>query len=360
MKKILVKGYFKGNLGDDLFVKILADRYPEARFEMFAEKQYSAQFADFNNVNIIILNLFSRFIRKILILGPAFLFRGRYAATVEIGGSIFQQQTLDEPVDRTRVIQARKRPYFVIGSNFGPVLNEKFVHKYRSFFSDISGAVFRDKVSYNRFSELSNVSLAPDTVFNLGKQVNASKKEKMIVIAPISLDFKARADVSQLQYYRNAYEDKLAGFVRQCVSDGYKVEFVSFSDYEQDCLAIARIVKKLDEPTMESVGITAGNEINLKIDVLKKAKYMVGTRFHSMILGWIFGVKQLVLSYSNKITSVISDDFPDQYSANIKEFISDDFSIQLSQMNGIEQGTLSKIVERSEEQFVFLDEFIWQ
>ena len=39
--KNLVKGYFKRNLGDDLFLKILAERYPNEKFEVYSSDNVS-------------------------------------------------------------------------------------------------------------------------------------------------------------------------------------------------------------------------------------------------------------------------------------------------------------------------------
>src|SRR5699024_1160694 len=44
MKKVMVYAYSQFNLGDDLFIKILCERYPETQFVLYAPKQYKRCF----------------------------------------------------------------------------------------------------------------------------------------------------------------------------------------------------------------------------------------------------------------------------------------------------------------------------
>lgn len=51
---ILVCAYFANNLGDDLFLKILIERYPNVKWELLtANRNYKKLFKDLKNVNII-------------------------------------------------------------------------------------------------------------------------------------------------------------------------------------------------------------------------------------------------------------------------------------------------------------------
>jgi colanic acid/amylovoran biosynthesis protein len=47
-EKVVVKGYFKKNLGDDLFLKILAEKYPEVDFEVYTKTNYENVFENKN------------------------------------------------------------------------------------------------------------------------------------------------------------------------------------------------------------------------------------------------------------------------------------------------------------------------
>ena len=46
MKKIKVYAYTRQNLGDDLFIKILCERYPNTQFVLYAPNVYKDIFKD--------------------------------------------------------------------------------------------------------------------------------------------------------------------------------------------------------------------------------------------------------------------------------------------------------------------------
>ena len=46
MKKVFVYAYMAQNLGDDLMVRILCDRYPRVQFNLYADNFYKKAFKD--------------------------------------------------------------------------------------------------------------------------------------------------------------------------------------------------------------------------------------------------------------------------------------------------------------------------
>ena len=52
-KKIFIYAYAKLNLGDDLFIKMLCDRYPQAKFYIQAPKHVSQAFENIDNLVVI-------------------------------------------------------------------------------------------------------------------------------------------------------------------------------------------------------------------------------------------------------------------------------------------------------------------
>lgn len=50
MKKIIIYAYTKFNLGDDLFIKVLCERYPKTKFIIYAPKDYKKCFKDIKNI----------------------------------------------------------------------------------------------------------------------------------------------------------------------------------------------------------------------------------------------------------------------------------------------------------------------
>src|SRR5690625_7411366 len=53
-KRILVSAYFAKNVGDDLFLKVLFDRYPHVQWDLLtANRNYQELFKDYDHVRII-------------------------------------------------------------------------------------------------------------------------------------------------------------------------------------------------------------------------------------------------------------------------------------------------------------------
>src|SRR5690625_1376834 len=97
MKKVLIKAYSQINLGDDLFVKILCDRYPETQFVIVAPKSKSTPYENIQNLEVvhfpqIIDSVFSRLGRNFNLYS---YLSNKLAKecdlTIHIGGSIFIQ-----------------------------------------------------------------------------------------------------------------------------------------------------------------------------------------------------------------------------------------------------------------------------
>ncbi len=63
MKKIFVSAYSAQNLGDDLFLKILSQRYPKQRFVFFADRKYKK----YGFKNIRVYNLLYTLRKKLII-----------------------------------------------------------------------------------------------------------------------------------------------------------------------------------------------------------------------------------------------------------------------------------------------------
>ena len=68
---IYVKGFFYSNLGDDLFLKIITDRYPRTKFICYVNKSY-LEFIKLNKIfNIrlkysnVVEKIYNTFYRKI-------------------------------------------------------------------------------------------------------------------------------------------------------------------------------------------------------------------------------------------------------------------------------------------------------
>ncbi|HEY9574512.1 MAG TPA: polysaccharide pyruvyl transferase family protein, partial [Lachnospiraceae bacterium] len=96
-KNFLVHAYLCKNLGDDLFVRILCNRYPKARFHVVLDEAQREHFKDVENLIVHTVNDFAvKFHNKWMALRKK---EGNYwnhllktcDGSIHIGGSVFTQ-----------------------------------------------------------------------------------------------------------------------------------------------------------------------------------------------------------------------------------------------------------------------------
>src|SRR5690625_1556664 len=92
----LVNAYFSKNVGDDLFLKVLIERYPDVNWYLLTPNPvYKDVFNDHSNVHIIeSLNFNLLGLRRIDLFSKAnqlFLKYQLYDGLIVIGGSIFME-----------------------------------------------------------------------------------------------------------------------------------------------------------------------------------------------------------------------------------------------------------------------------
>lgn len=288
MKKIILEMYLKQNLGDDIFLYMLARRYPDVEFYTRASKKFIK--------NLGLENVRPRSVwRKI--------FGKKYIAKVVMGGSMFMENGLAKK-DLIETLDSKygdATPLFFIGENFGPYQNEFYLQCYRKVFEKSEDVCFRDKYSAQLFSDLPNIRVEPDVVFGLGKNDYICKEEKKIVVSVIDLESR-----DSLRKYRKIYEDKILEIVEYFSDMDYEVVLMSFCETEGDENAIRRILNKTKLGDKVSAYFYKG-DINEAIKEISSAEYVIGTRFHSVILGLLFNKKLLPIVYSDKTGNVLND-----------------------------------------------------
>lgn len=320
MRKIYVNAFTSENFGDDLFVRTLCERYPEDRFYLQCEKNEDRAFLNIPNLTVYnrstTLGKWRARLRKwITKLGlfPALA----YDAQVYIGGSIFIE--FKNPVSYESYFQKlyasklfSKLPYFILGANFGPHDTEQFVTKHKEYFiSQVDDLCMRDQKSYALFRELSNVRYAPDILCTY--QMPKKKKDNLILISCIFND--GREEISQ--FSNDDYEKKLTELCRYYLSLGKEVCLLSLCNFQKDHLMCQRVQQHFDKQV--SV-VDYGGDLDKVIDLFARAEYVIASRFHAMILGWLAKTPVFPIYYSNKTINVIHDyGFEGDY-ASILEF----------------------------------------
>lgn len=314
---VLVMGYMNNNLGDDLFFKILAERYkhtifymypPSTLLENYLEKFTSNKNLRFYETEEYYLDLKSKISDKTIPLNmfPAILSRAdQTECYINIGGSLFIQNENWKNDDRFLIKERMKnKPSFIIGCNFGPG-NKEFTEYYQTHFKEYTDICFRDKTSYNQFKKLQNARLADDIVLveNYHKKIKTPKYNKSIAISVIDLHQK-----KEYKEKTEEYEDFIRRTILYYIKKGYYINLFSFCEKENDMVAINRIIKGIHKQYQKRIKvINYIDDINWFLKKWRENRFVIGTRFHSMILALACHQEFIVISYSEKTNNYLKD-----------------------------------------------------
>lgn len=348
-KKVLVFGYSRANLGDDLFIYILANRYPDITFHIhIREEIYKKAFQNLVNVTYIETD------RDVHLVNIE-----EFDAFIYIGGSIFMESEYSKGEVSEFTIFAKKckenkKPLFYITCNFGPYKTDEYLQNAKKLFELCENICFRDKSSYNLFSDIKSVSYAPEVVFSYNfSKLKQRKKFRSIGISVIDLEIREKLRDKEL-----IYNDYIKRIIIKFLKRGYKVNLISFCSVENDEKAIEKIINLLPENYKQRVGtIKYTGDIETFIKEYSKMKYMVCTRFHSMILSTIMGQKIYNLSYSKKTNNALTD-LDIEYKIDDIAQITYETRLSTKDFKKASKKTVQEISKESENQFRAFEEWL--
>lgn len=368
-KKIFLKVYTEFNVGDDLFIKIISERYPEVEFGIEAPSCYVEKFSRYENVNIITIEKegiirrgWKFFLRK---FKPSFYkdlvkkevslryknIGKQYDYFVSIGGSIFIQ-SLELPVyydiEYYDYMSKQFKEKFIIGANFGPFITHDYKEKFRSIYKDFTDVCFRETYSYNLFKEISSVRSEPDVVFVLDITKLKEKQPKTVGFSIIS----PRNNVDP-----DKYVNKYIELMKFYLEKEYKVVLFSFCKEEGDESWINKIIKRGEFNDREVEKVFYNGDLDSFVNRYSQIELMYCGRFHSMILSMLFNQSIVPIAYSKKMINALQDmDFSGSV-VSIEEFE----NIEVSQLNTVILENSYDISESklfANKQFLRLDELL--
>lgn len=163
MKRIFLMAYVRKNLGDDLFIRMLLEKYPMHKFFLrVTTGNYIDKLTDLPNLEISIEENLNEKLYNSNITD--------FDAYVYIGGSIFMESgsTYKHSEEFYQFIQKCNNnniPFYYISCNYGPYQTQEYFNYSRKIFEKCTDICFRDIASYNLFKDLNSVRYAPDFVF---------------------------------------------------------------------------------------------------------------------------------------------------------------------------------------------------
>ncbi len=362
-KSVMLYGYYGMNLGDDLFFEKLLTRYPDVMFFVYFSQNYRAFFEKYDNVKFYAIE--DDFVRRINQIGTKVKIRElfellllmRSDATVHIGGSIYQQvgdYNLDYNMRKRR--KQPFKPFFSISCNFGTFKDQTFKNMWRRQFVKYKDICFRDKYSYNLFSDIKAVRYAPDLLFSY-KKPDAAEIAGSVAISVFNPFLEIRKISPAVG---EAYRATLVKTICDLVSQGRQVSLVGFCTFEGDSAFIDDLLEHIPLKIREYVCVknysfeTKQDIINL----LASSEYIIGTRLHSIILGLAWGKKVIPIIYNSKIKHILCDIKYNQLTIDLDE-ISKYAQSGLAQYFGdISPFDANELSNSDELQFERLDKFL--
>ncbi|MGL5583137.1 MAG: polysaccharide pyruvyl transferase family protein [Cetobacterium sp.] len=361
--KVFLDIYLALNFGDDLFLDIILKRYPDVQFIVnYTGDLYTSFFKNYSNVKKRNYNLLHKILRRSKIynhLKNYDLIAKECDCVVFIGGSIFRDENYHETLYKERNMILNSflkygKGTYIIGSNFGPCITDRFYNDYFNFFKKCEDVCFRDSYSKKLFLSLNNVRKASDVVFSISNQVKGLKNQFSKKIGYSVIDFNHKQGFEK---YSEDYIQNTAKNINEFLKKGYKCELLSFCEEEGDMKVIKQILKLIDSKHIHGVS-TYNYKGNLEIIINKISSYeiFIAARFHANILGLLLGIKLVPIIYNQKTFNLLEDiDYKGIFidTNNLNKLLNIELFEELTQHKLSE-----KLIFDSENQFLGLDKLL--
>lgn len=306
MKRVFVNAWAAKNLGDDLFLKILSDRYKN---EMYCvsilnyENAYnSLKFVNENNVFLRIFRKINKVLFRKTISYKKYIC-SKCDLMVSIGGSIFIENTDNSKnISYLSIYNECRKPYYILGCNIGPYRNEAYIELLEeNVFKRAVDICFRDEASL-ALIDGANARCCPDIVFSLDKSFITTEEKKKVIISLIN----CREKESQIGFdITHDYIDKIIEMINILNNNGYAIELMSFCRFEKDEDIIYEIKNKVSNIKIDTYFYDG--DINEALNEVNTAEIIIGSRFHANIIGILLNKKILPISYNNKTINTLND-----------------------------------------------------
>lgn len=341
-KNILLITYSRKNFGDDLFLKVLCERYPEVRFYYMCPNRKLK--VTIKNCCVLSFDSFLAILKMFKIL--VFM---NFDATIILGGSMFIQNKIWKIKLLIEKLIIRKASHrFIIGANFGPFYSDRFFKSYVKFFEEFDDICFRDNESYVLFKNLSNVRVENDVVLSL-KMHNLDKNNSdKVIIVPINpfVKYKERKiQEAYIKYMENAIEYYL--------TKEKEVQLFSFCNYQKDDEICKLLCNKFNSTKLSFYAYN--NDLEEAINQFKASGLIISSRFHGLILALYFKKNCIISAYDNKTVNYIKTSIPDY---NHFDTISENMKFTPDMVYKISVNEQKRLVKSANLQFLGLDIFI--
>lgn len=191
----------------------------------------------------------------------------------------------------------------MLGANFGPYKTEAYRENLNEVFFKMEDVCVRDKYSQNKFIGNPKVRYAPDILLSYPIP-EVRVKEKQIFVSMIDC-----ADRDDIKKYAKSYVGNMVTILKNYLKDGCSLVLASFCKAEGDEDAVQNIVSTMDEREVSKIQKICydGTNVELMLNKIVESDYIIGSRFHAVILAMAAGRPVLPVVYSDKTLHILED-----------------------------------------------------
>lgn len=323
-QRAYVECYLEHNLGDDLFLMRLGERYPHVEMTVIADASYDSLLARIPNVRRIDsdrtpndsenVSLISRLSTKRSTLRNKATVALESDCVISVGGSIFIEPDRGNRLAtfchrhakmlEDRTVLATGKDTFVLGANFGPYKTRSFLSFYQKLFeSNCRDVCFRDAASFGLFSRLGNTRMAPDLLFSTKIPQLAHNGTAFISVVHLG----NHGVFGDLSAFGEPYLSAILNLALACNKRGLTPILSSFSLSQHDALCCDSLCQRLSRRGVAYGRIDYTGDPAPILEGIASSSVIIGTRFHSIVLGMVAGKPVLPVIYSNKTTNMLED-----------------------------------------------------
>lgn len=378
-KKVLLLAYTNKNFGDDMFVKTICELNKDVDFYIEAPTGYKAVYSCIENLHVItktllykVLNRVENLICKVLNLKEKpfrHVWLRKFDAVVYVVGALFDEDDLWEKALTRMGLEKYKRnqwsnsfysdiPFFLLGCNMTRMRSKKYLDTMCYLFEGLTDICFRDRYSYEAFSQLSNTRYAPDIVFNYNCK-NSTESSDLILIS-------VWGALTQCDKYLqwawaadkwDSYESFIVDIVHAFIAQGKTVCLLSLCTDEGDLEACHRVIKKGN--FSDNIYIHSyDNNLDETIELFENAGFVIGTRFHSIVMAMNANKPFYPIAYESKTCQLLKDIGYEGHSSHIEDPTSYQTEKVLQQYSAGRIINVDEIKNQSAKQFEKLSAYL--
>ena len=299
--------YNDRNLGDDLFLEMLVQRFPDLQFYLYVDDgkpPMNITFRQYSNLHFAKANLSNKTIKTEI---------QNYAGIILLGGSVFQDLSyalyrgnIGRYLTFKKIIKSGRK-VFVLGSNLGPFNTLFGKLMVRLTLRHVTHICVRDRCSFNLLEEweVPNRECAPDMIFgyNYKPKIGLNRKQNILGISIINTNLNPEA--------RHVYIQKMADLVNAYLesSQENQVRLFGFDGgHENDGQVIDEVVQLVTiKERVVKVEYSDDIHISEYLDLFYECSFIMACRFHSMILAAKFSIPFFPIIYSKKTSYALDD-----------------------------------------------------